>query len=123
LVLQSSNSALHLFVEEVSPVIHHRLKYGQGTSDCGRLVDSNHHGRLAAGANQMKYPQSTPLTVYFCRFAPNRLRAISTAKSFCARTMRLGAQVGLAAKVNASVAALQPPANKRLQPLDDCRGN
>jgi hypothetical protein len=26
LIRQSSHSALHLFVEEVSPVIHHRLK-------------------------------------------------------------------------------------------------
>jgi hypothetical protein len=30
LVLQSSHSALHVFVEEVSPVIHHRLKIWSG---------------------------------------------------------------------------------------------
>ena len=41
LVLQSSYSALHLWLEEVSPVFHHRLKtMGQGTSDYG--VDLNH---------------------------------------------------------------------------------
>src|ERR1041384_1401217 len=30
LIRQSSHSALHLFVEEVSPVIHHRLKVWSG---------------------------------------------------------------------------------------------
>ena len=41
LVLQSSHSALHLFVEEVSPVIHHRLKViGQGINR-PRVADLN----------------------------------------------------------------------------------
>jgi hypothetical protein len=41
LIRQSSHSALHLFVEEVSPVIHHRLKViGQGMNR-PRVADLN----------------------------------------------------------------------------------
>ena len=39
LVLQSAHSALHLFVEEVTPVIHHRLKLWSGNQRVRRRFE------------------------------------------------------------------------------------